>query len=124
MYIADTLRKVREEKQLSQGDIERRTGLKRCYVSRVEHGHTVPSIETLEKISRALETPMYQLFYLASETSHRVPAALNGRNEWTSSRSGQRYLEKLTHSLSRMSGKDRATLLFTAVRLVKTHRRR
>ncbi len=54
MVIGDRLRDLREEKQLSQGDIEQRTGLLRCYISRVENGHTVPSIETLEKLARAL----------------------------------------------------------------------
>src|SRR2546421_9903316 len=63
MVIADRLRALREEKQLSQGDIEKRTGLLRCYISRVENGHTVPAIETLEKMARAMEIPMYQLFY-------------------------------------------------------------
>ena len=50
MIIGDRLREMREAKQLSQGDIEKRTGLLRCYISRVENGHTVPAIETLEKI--------------------------------------------------------------------------
>ena len=63
MDIGDRLRELRERKKLSQGDIEKRTGLIRCYVSRVENGHTIPSIETLEKLARALEIPMYQLFY-------------------------------------------------------------
>jgi len=63
MVISERLRAIREQKELSQGDIEERTGLKRCYVSRVENGHTIPSIETLEKMARALEIPMYQLFY-------------------------------------------------------------
>src|SRR3954470_20135971 len=63
MIIGDRLRALREEKKLSQGDIEKRTGLLRCYISRVENGHTVPAIETLEKIARALEVPVYQLFY-------------------------------------------------------------
>jgi transcriptional regulator with XRE-family HTH domain len=61
------LRGLREEKKLSQGDIEKRTGLLRCYISRVENGHTVPAIETLEKMSRALEVPLYQLFYDGEE---------------------------------------------------------
>jgi transcriptional regulator with XRE-family HTH domain len=56
MVIADRLRALREEKRLSQGDIEKRTGLLRCYISRVENGHTVPAIETLEKLARVLET--------------------------------------------------------------------
>jgi transcriptional regulator with XRE-family HTH domain len=63
MIIGERLRALREEKKFSQGDIEKRTGLLRCYLSRVENGHTVPSVETLEKISRALEVPLYQLFY-------------------------------------------------------------
>lgn len=63
MVIGERLRGLREEKKLSQGDIEKRTGLLRCYISRVENGHTVPSVETLEKMARALELPMYRLFY-------------------------------------------------------------
>ena len=63
MVIGDRLRSIREEKKLSQGDIEKRTGLLRCYVSRVENGHTVPAVETIEKFARALEVPTYQLFY-------------------------------------------------------------
>ena len=63
MLIGDRLRVIREAKGLSQGDIEERTGLLRPYISRVENGHTVPSIETLEKLARALEVPLYQLFY-------------------------------------------------------------
>src|ERR1700716_3173001 len=63
MLISDRLRELREGKKLSQGDIEKRTGLLRCYISRVENGHTVPAIETLEKLARALECPLYQLFY-------------------------------------------------------------
>ncbi len=63
MDVGNRLRSVREEENLSQGDIEKRTGLLRCYISRVENGHTVPAIETLEKMARALELPLYQLMY-------------------------------------------------------------
>ena len=67
MIIGDRLRTLREEKKLSQGDVEKRTGLLRCYISRVENSHTVPSVETLEKFTRALEVRMYQLFYDGEE---------------------------------------------------------
>jgi transcriptional regulator with XRE-family HTH domain len=67
MVIDDRLRGLREERRLSQGDIEKRTGLLRCYISRVENGHTDPAIETLEKMARALEIPMYKLFYAGTE---------------------------------------------------------
>ena len=63
MIIGDRLRELREAKKLSQGDIEQRTGLLRAYISRVENGHTVPAVETLERIARALEIPIYQLMY-------------------------------------------------------------
>jgi len=67
MVIGDRLKALREEKKFSQVNIEKKTGLLRCYISRVEHGHTVPAIETLEKFARALEVPMYQLFYEGEE---------------------------------------------------------
>ena len=57
--IGERLRTIRESKNLSQGDIEKRTGLIRCYTSRVENGHTVPSIETLAKYAQALGIPQY-----------------------------------------------------------------
>lgn len=57
------IRQLREQKGLSQGDIEERTGLLRCYISRVENGHTVPSLETLERFAGALEVPFYRFFY-------------------------------------------------------------
>jgi transcriptional regulator with XRE-family HTH domain len=60
MVVGDRLRSVREEKKLSQGDIEKRTGLLRCYISRVENGHTVPSIETLEKLADTMGEPLLE----------------------------------------------------------------
>jgi transcriptional regulator with XRE-family HTH domain len=63
MNIGERLRRLRGLKRLSQGDIEKRTGLLRCYTSRVENGLTVPSIPTVEKLARALQVPLYQFFY-------------------------------------------------------------
>ena len=83
MIIGDRLRELREDKKLSQGDIEKRTGLLRCYVSRVENGHTVPAIETLEKMARALEIPLYQLFHDGKE-SPVLPSLLKGKRRVTS----------------------------------------
>ena len=62
MGIGAKLRELRIARNLSQGDIEKRTGLLRAYTSRVEHGHTVPTVETLEKYAHALEIPLYRLF--------------------------------------------------------------
>jgi transcriptional regulator with XRE-family HTH domain len=68
MEIGKRLRQLREARHLSQGDIQKRTGLLRCYISRVECGHTIPSLETLEKMAKAFDLEFYQLFYLGSGT--------------------------------------------------------
>jgi transcriptional regulator with XRE-family HTH domain len=124
VYIADRLRRFREAKNLSQGDIEKRSGLLRCYISRVENGATVPSIETLEKITRALQIPLYQLFFQAEEAPAIKPISLpDGIPDWTLSRAGRSYLARLTHALSQMSESDRALLLHTAGGLARRGRR-
>src|SRR5579863_5378590 len=60
MNIGETIRNYRLGKGMSQGDIEKRTGLLRCYLSRVENGHTIPSLDTLSKIAGAMELPLSQ----------------------------------------------------------------
>jgi transcriptional regulator with XRE-family HTH domain len=121
MYLAERLRQFREAKNLSQGDIEKRTGLLRCYISRVENGHTIPSIETLEKISRALEIPMYQLFY-EDEESFEVPISFNkGKADWASHGKGQRLFVKLRNILSRTNEVDRGLLLHLAKKMAGNH---
>jgi transcriptional regulator with XRE-family HTH domain len=120
MIIGDRLRTMREEKKLSQGDIEKRTGLLRCYISRVENGHTVPAIETLEKMARALEIPLHQLFY-DGEKPPPLPTLPNRRTSsdlaWGSSGKDGRYLMKFRQQLSRMDESDRRLLLFMAQKM-------
>src|SRR5437867_12576163 len=102
MIIGDRLRDLREAKQLSQGDIEKRTGLLRCYLSRVENGHTAPAIETPEKMARALEVPTYQLFYEGEELPE-VPKPVTGNgDQWCTSRRAGRYHFKLRTALAYM----------------------
>jgi len=120
MIIGDRLRAVRGEKKLSQGDIEKRTGLLRCYISRVENGHTVPAIETLEKMARALEIPLYQLFYdgetpppLPNPPNRQAPAQI----AWGSSGKDGRYLMKFRRQLGKMDEGDRRLLLFMAQKM-------
>jgi len=62
MNIGETIRNYRLQKGMSQGDIEKRTGLLRCYLSRVENGHTIPSLDTLAKIASAMDVPLGQFF--------------------------------------------------------------
>jgi transcriptional regulator with XRE-family HTH domain len=122
VLIADRLRALRQEKQLSQGDIEKRTGLLRCYISRVENGHTVPAIETLEKMARALEIPMYQLFYDGEEPP-KLPNLPKRRSAddiaWGSTGKDARFLSKIRRVLGRMAEEDRKLLLFMAQKMAR-----
>src|SRR6266513_1867241 len=109
MDIGHRLTSLREEKKLSQGDIEKRTGLLRCYVSRVENGHTVPAVETLEKFARALEVPLYQLFYDGQQPP-KLPNLPKRRSAddvaWGSSGKDGRYLNKLRRLLAKAEEED------------------
>jgi len=119
MLIGQRLREIREAKNLSQGDIEKRTGLLRCYTSRVENGITIPSIETLEKYARALEVPLYRLFHEADNTEEnlKLPAFQRDQPLWGSRDEEHRELRLFAKALSRMSPRERK-LLFVMARLM------
>ena len=127
MVISERLRQLREDKKLSQGDIEKRTGLLRCYISRVENGHTVPAIETLEKLARALEVPLYQLFYDGEEPP-KLPNLLKRKTSdqivWGSSGKNGIYLHKLLKCLSKATDSDRKLLLSMAQKIAGGRSRR
>ena len=122
MIIGDCLREMREEKKLSQGDIEKRTGLLRCYISRVENGHTVPAIETLEKMARALEVPLYQLFYEGEEPP-KLPNLLKRKSSddiaWGSSGKDARFLSKLRRVLGKTDEEHRKLLLHMTQKMAR-----
>ena len=122
MIIGERLRAIREEKNLSQGDIEKRTGLIRCYVSRVENGHTVPALDTIEKFARALEVPLYHLFY-EGEQPPTLPHLPKRRTSddivWGSSKKEARLLTQLQRLLGRINERDRSFLLFMAQKMAR-----
>jgi transcriptional regulator with XRE-family HTH domain len=113
MVIGQRLRELRESKKLSQGDVEHRTGLLRCYTSRVECGHTVPSIETLEKYARALEIPLYRLFYEGEGPPKKSNLPPAGKTEPLWGTSGKEWpeLRKFAKALRRMDDRKRKLLL-------------
>ena len=126
MIIGDRLRELREAKKLSQGDIEKRTGLLRCYISRVENGHTVPSIETLEKLARALEVPLYQLFYDGEgppKLSTLPQRKSSDEIAWGSRGKDATYLHKLRKCLKKAQEPDRKLIMAMAQKMVGSTRR-
>jgi transcriptional regulator with XRE-family HTH domain len=125
MVIGDRLKTLREAKNFSQGEIERRTGLLRCHISRVENGHTVPAIDTLEKLARALEVPMYQLFYDGEKPAKMPNLAKRGAGEdteWGSSGKDGRMLHQFRRFLSQTDEKDQKILLFMAQKMAGSSR--
>jgi transcriptional regulator with XRE-family HTH domain len=122
MIIGDRLRGLREGMKLSQGDIEKRTGLLRCYISRVENGHTVPAIETLEKMARALEVPMYKLFYEGNEPPElpKLPKRKSADDiAFGAKGKDAAYLTKLRRVLGKTDERNQKLILHMAQKMAK-----
>ncbi len=104
MNIGETIRNFRLQKGMSQGDIEKRTGLLRCYLSRVENGHTIPSLDTLAKIAGAMEVPLAQ-FFADSQREN------GGRNLPQLSEDEVRFLTQIRRYSSNLNDSDRKLVL-------------
>lgn len=105
MNIGETIRNFRLEKGMSQGDIERRTGLLRCYLSRVENGHTIPSLDTLAKIASAMELQITHFFADASPSNGAPkPAPQLSEDEL-------RFLTQIRRYSSNLNDSDRKIVL-------------
>jgi len=120
MIIGERIRLLRETKKLSQGDVEKRTGLLRCYISRVENGHTVPAIETLEKLARAMEVPLYQLFYDGEEPPElpNLPKRKSADDiAWGNSGKEARMLGRFRRLLGRIDEPNRKLLMYMAQKM-------
>ena len=124
MLIAQKIRELRESKNLSQGDIEHRTGLFRCYTSRVENGHTVPTVETLEKYAMALEVPLYRFFYNGEEPPEKpkLPPAKKTDPQWGTSGKQWSGLRKFAKALDRLDKRHRKLLLGLAQGMARRNR--
>jgi transcriptional regulator with XRE-family HTH domain len=105
MKIGSTIRDFRLEKGLSQGDIEKRTGLLRCYLSRVENGHTVPSLDTLTKIAQALELPLARFFVESGDEGRSEPAVPKVSDDEL------RFLTQIRRYSANLNDSDRKLLL-------------
>ena len=112
MNIGTTIRGYRLQKGMSQGDIEKRTGLLRCYLSRVENGHTVPSLETLQKIARALDLQLSEFF--AEEAIAKEMSGLNLNEEEI------RFLTQVQRYSAHLSDSDRRLLLAMVRKFAQT----
>ena len=117
MSIGERVRQLRLERGLSQRDIENTSGLLRSYLSRVERGHTVPTLETLERLAAALDLPLYRLFCTPDEEPSTRPSLTPHKSLEELAKDGgpmgsdARFLLQLKGYVERMAESDR-TLLF------------
>jgi len=118
MHIGHKLYQLRAEKGFSQGDIEKRTGMLRGYVSRVENGHTIPNLETLRKWAAALDVELYQLFF-EGEGKPQVAS----QKEATELGPEERGLVKAFQSLDKKGREFAVTLLRKMAKEKKTAKR-
>ena len=115
MNIGETIRSFRLQKGMSQGDIEKRTGLLRCYLSRVENGHTVPSLDTLAKIAGSLEMPLGEFF-----TENSADNGSNGKNLPQLSEEEVRFLSQIRRYSSNLNDSDRKLVLAMVKKMAVT----
>jgi len=122
MEIGRRLRELRESRNLSQGDLEVRTGLLRCYTSRVENGHTVPSVETIEKYAHALGIALFA-FFPNEANAQRVEPTLSSKDpDWGATPRERFQNHKIITGLTKMNERDRRLVLALVQRLTKTKR--
>lgn len=117
MIVGDRLKAIREMKHMSQGDIEKRTGLLRCYISRVENGHTVPAIETLEKMARAMDVPLYQIFFDSENGGEPKELRLPKGSAMKLSGKDASVISRLSRLVSHMDDRDKKLLVGFAQKL-------
>ena len=91
----------------------------RVYILRIENGHTVPSVQTLEKFARALEIPLYQFFYERKKYASLDLYERMDRSIWGANRRDNRFGGKLRHLLARMGESDRRLLLRMAEKMAR-----
>ncbi len=113
MNIGETIRSFRLQKGMSQGDIEKRTGLLRCYLSRVENGHTIPSLDTLAKIASAMDIALGQFF--ATNTADTAARAASQMNE-----EEVRFLSQIRRYSSNLNDSDRKLVLAMVKKMAAT----
>jgi len=103
MDVGDRLKQFRESKGLTQSEMEERTGLLRGYISRVENGHTVPTLDTLERFARALDVPLYQVLYEGEKPPRALKTQGEDMDDWASQGKGRRIFSKLQKAIGKKS---------------------
>jgi len=118
MIVGERIRALREEKKLTRGDLQERTGLQRTYIWRVENGYTVPAVETLEKFARGLKVPMYKFFYEGKKPPTPVRMDANSGLWGTAGRQRKMFRHFLRY-LAEIDESERSLLLYLAEEMAR-----
>ena len=59
--LGDNIRRIRLAKEMTQGDLCRKLGVDRGYMSNVESGKKNPTLSTIERIAKALDVSIEEL---------------------------------------------------------------
>ena len=124
MNIGRKLRELRIAENLSQGDIEERTGLLRAYTSRVENGHTSPSIATLEKYATALDVPLYTLFYERGRRTEIDLKLEQKEKKWGATKNQRHQYELFVEAIADMNESGRSAFMYLANKLARRPQRK
>jgi transcriptional regulator with XRE-family HTH domain len=119
--IGRKLRGLREKKRLSQGNIEHKTGLLRCYISRVENGYTVPTVETLEKFAQALDIPLYR-FFTDGKKVNAPKLPVTRHDEWQIDGQHRHELSRFAKAIRQMDQRKQNLLLHLAQSMARRRR--
>jgi len=112
MNLGDSIRKIRLAKGISQGEMQKRTGILRSYLSRVENGHTVPSFATLQRLAGAMGVTLSDFFALDG-----TPVLSDGAGD-----SAGNYLRELRSLLPQLSAEQRQQLLESVKQMARTRK--
>ena len=118
MIVGERIRALREQKKLTRGDLQERTGLQRTYIWRVENGYTVPAIETLEKFARGLKVPIYKLFYEGKEPPPLVRIDSDS-GLWGADGDAKKILKKFRRYLAQIDESERLLLMHLAEEMAR-----
>lgn len=118
--IGERIREIRQLRKLTQDDLEERTGLVRSYISRIETGITEPALESIEKLARSLDVPLWYLFYGTDEEFDEEPTT----DLWGTQGRDRIRLKKLKRLLRKVSPDDQILLLEFAGQLAKDRKQR
>jgi len=117
MVIGERLRAVRQQMNLTQRDLEKRTGIPQRSISILENSRGVPSLRTLERLAKGLRVPLYLFFYTGLDALRGQRPKGHKRSFYP--REEAEVFDKLLRLFDQTGPFDRQLLLSTALEMAR-----